>query len=364
MPVLIKDRHSQIVAELQAVESAPGTLKAQEAYLSDRCHALAETRRGLEQIRQITQVERERHEQYRDSTVRRLLYRATGKRENFEAKADREMHEFYRARAEENRLNAQRQMLEAQISDAVRGQKALQVACTKRRLLHAELEALYCGIFDGPTEELPEEDEQEEATRAARTAYGQRKERWSNLCQATQCLVRAQTTVKEAVLDLYESLQHYERDMWGFGASIATDWEQQNRLARAQQKVGQTQMLVTQARRLDRDVQPLPAMQIVQRDMISGLIFGTFLFNVSFLDMLQQLLQNVQRAEQALAVQLRRAKSRKAEMQSQVADAQRTFEIAQQDLRRIREWLFTKAADPPSPYSEPSSLEVESFQFA
>ncbi|GAT30145.1 similar to An12g05640 [Aspergillus luchuensis] len=349
-----KERHDQIQAELASVESSPESLQSQESYLAELRNELTNTNRQLSQLHKITKGNRELHEKYRDSTVRRLFYRARGKREEFEAKADQEMRDYYDALAKENRAQAQREMLEAQVVDAVAQEKELRRACTTRERLHAELDAIYKRIFEGRTEEFPEEDAQEETTKQARREYGQRRERWSDLRQATQCLARAQLTLREVLLNLAETLRYCERDLWSFGSTLA-DWRQQDCLSRAQQKVTQTQMLVAQARRLDPRVQALPAMNIVQHDWVGELVFGTFLFHTDFLGMMQQSVLEVKRAEEVLAAQVRQAKSREDDMQAQVEDARMAFETAQQDLRQLRYELFMKTADPPPPYTEPMS---------
>ncbi|GKZ36390.1 hypothetical protein AbraIFM66950_007461 [Aspergillus brasiliensis] len=349
-----KERHDQIQTELATVESSPESLRSQESYLAELRSELTNTNRQLAKLGKVTKANRELHEKYRDSTVRRMFYRARGKREEFEAKADQEMREYYDALAEENRAQAQREMLEAQVADAVAREEELRQACTTRERLHAELDAIYKRIFEGRTEEFPEEDAQEETTKQARREYGQRRERWSDLRQATQCLARAQLTIREVLLNLAETLRYSERDLWGFGSTLA-DWRQQDCLSRAQQKVSQTQMLVAQARRLDPRVQALPALDNVQHDWVGELVFDTFLFHMSFLDIMQQSVLEVKHAEQVLAAQVRQAKSREDDMQAQVEEARIAFETAQQDLRQIRYELFMKTADPPPPYTEPMS---------
>ncbi|RAL06920.1 uncharacterized protein BO97DRAFT_409365 [Aspergillus homomorphus CBS 101889] len=352
-----KERHGEIQTALAAVESSPETLQSHKSYLSDLRRALAETNQQLEQLRQITQVERALHEKYRDSTVRRLLYRATGKRGDFEAKADQEMRDYYAALAKENRAQAQREMLEAQLVDAVTKEHELQAACAARGRLHEELDAIYRTIFEGRTEDFPEEDAQEEVTLLARREYGQRRQRWSDVRQAAQCLARAQLTMREAMFHLVESLRQSERDLWGFGGTLI-DWRQKNCLSRAQQKVSQTQMLVAQATRLDSNVQSLPAMGLVQRDWVGGMLCDTFLFHLNFLDLMQQSVLELNRAEEALAAEVRRIQSRETGMQAQVEEARVTFETAQQGLRQIRYEVFMKAADPPPPYTDQPSVGI------
>ncbi|KAL4862173.1 hypothetical protein BDV12DRAFT_203290 [Aspergillus spectabilis] len=346
-----KERHSQILAELRAVDRAPDALKSHQAYLSDLRRQFKNTSRSLEEIRKLTRSEREKHERYRDSTVRRLFYRTTGKRSDFEERADKEMKKYYIALERENETKAQKEMLEAQIAEAVNKLKELQGACTDRSRLHDELETMYKRLFEGPTEEFPEEDAQEEATKAAQTCYKELSGKLDNIYQAAQCLAKAQLTIKESLLSIYQAIRHCERDIWGFGGILA-DMGQQDCLSQAQQKVSQTQMLVSQAMRLDRHVQALPTMSIVQHNIISGIIFDNALYNISFLNMIQQSFDEVKEAEQVLGTQLRQTKSRAADLQLQVDQATATLDGAQKDLRKIREESFIKAADPPPPYTE------------
>ncbi|KAL4755979.1 uncharacterized protein BDW70DRAFT_167005 [Aspergillus foveolatus] len=347
----VSDRHSQILAELQTVGNAPSDLKSHRAFLSDLQRRLAKTNRHLDEIRQHTQIERERHEKYRDSTVRRLMYRATGKRAAFEEKADQEMRDYYSALETENKIKGEKEMLEAQIHDATEEQKELEAASTKCARLNEELEAMYRRLFEGPTSEFPEEDEQENATKAAEIHHRELKSQVNNTGKAAQCLARSQLTIKEALLHIFQARRACERDMFGFGGLLA-DFQQQNHLSLAQQKVSQTQLLISQAIRLDPEVRPLPRMGIVQIDMISGILCDNYLFNLGFLKMIQDSYDEVQNAEGFLTGQLRQAKSRESSLRSELQDAARQLENAQKELRRIREEAFMKAADPPPPYVE------------
>lgn len=353
-----RNRHSQILSSLAAVDRAPEALKSQDVYLTSLRDELNATNRDLREIQKRTQAEREKHASYRDSTIRRLMYRATGKRADFEERADREMREYYSALERENEMQAQKDMLGTEIGEAESRKKELQRACNERAALSDELEAMYRSLFEGPTEEFPEEDAQEQVTKTAQRRYGELSERLDNINRAAQCLAKAQLTIKQALLNLFEAVRQCERDIWGFGGLLA-DMGQQNCLSRAQQKVSQTQMLVNQAMRLDRHVQPLPAMNIVQHDMISGLIFDNAFYNINFLKRVQQSFNEVKLAEHALGVQLRRTKSRAADMQEDVGEATVTLDSAQRELRRLREQAFMQAAEPPPPYSE-KTFESES----
>ncbi|KAL4916774.1 hypothetical protein BDW62DRAFT_218594 [Aspergillus aurantiobrunneus] len=346
-----RERHSQILSDLAAVDRAPDALKSHDAYLSDLRDELAEINRDLAEARKHTQIEREKHERYRDSTVRRLMYRATGKRANFEERADKEMRDYYSAWERENETKAQKEMLEAEIAEAVGRQKELQQACNERALLGDELEAMYRSLFEGPTEEFPEEDAQEEVAKIAQQRYRELSRRLEHTHRAAQCLAKAQLTIKQALLAIFEGIRQCERDKWGFCGLLA-DMQQQTCLSQAQQRVSQTQMLVKQAMRLDCHVHPLPAMDIVQHDMISGLIFDSMWYNISLLNRVQQSFNEVQHAEQVLGTQLRRTKSRAADLQEDVGEAAATHENAQRELRRIREQAFLQAAEPPPPYTE------------
>ncbi|KAL4985628.1 hypothetical protein BDW68DRAFT_198657 [Aspergillus falconensis] len=347
----VSDRHSQILAELQNVGHAPEDLKSHRAFLSDLQRQLAKTNHQLDEIRQHTQIERERHEKYRDSTVRRLMYRATGKRAAFEEKADQEMRDYYSALEKENKIKAEKEMLEAQIREATEEHRELEAASTKCSRLHEELEAMYKQLFEGPTAEFPEEDEQENATKAAEIHHRELKNQLNHTGKAAQCLARAQLTIKEALLHIFQARRACERDMFGFGGLLA-DFQQQNHLSLAQQKVSQTQLLISQAIRLDPDVRPLPRMGIVQIDMISEILFDNYLFNLGLLKMIQDSFGEVQNAEAFLGAQLREAKSREDALRTQTQDAARQLDTAQRELRKIREEAFMKAADPPPPYAE------------
>ncbi|KAH2661209.1 hypothetical protein KXV32_000701 [Aspergillus fumigatus] len=342
----MRDHHSRILADLKTVEHAPDTLKSHEAYLSDLRKQLAQISDRLKKVAELTQIEREEHTKYRDSTIRRLMYRASGRGDEFEKKADKEMREYYNALEKERAIKAEKEMLETQIEEATAAREELQAACTERLRLHEELKSLYENLFGGPTAEFPEEDALEEATKAAQAWYGELSGRLNNIYQAAQCLAKAQITVKQALLDMYEALQHCQRDIWGFG-SIVADFGRQNCLSRAQSRARQTQVLVSQAMRLDPDVQPLPRMTIAQESMISRILFDNIFVDLNCLAMVQQSFNEMKNVEVFLRTQLTQAKSREANIRTQLESAAVDLENSQRELQRTREQIFMNVVDPP-----------------
>ncbi|EAW15360.1 uncharacterized protein ACLA_060280 [Aspergillus clavatus NRRL 1] len=347
----VSERHNQILEKIKAVEHAPSTLKSHEAYLSDLKSQIVQTNKRLEKLASVTQIEREQHEKYRDSTVRRLMYSAVGKRADFETKAENEMRDYYDALQKETEIKAQKETLESQIQEAIRVQKELQSASTECSQLHKELKSMYERLFEGPTAEFPEEDAQEEATKAAQAHYDELNRSLNNTRQAMQCLAEAQLMIKRALLEVSEALRYCDQDLWGLGSTLA-DTGQRSSLSKAQAAVSQTRMLVSQARRLDPYIQSLPAMNIAQGNMITGILFDNFFQNINFMAMIQQSFEEVKRAESALGAELRHAKRREADMRDEVRSAASDLASAQKDLQRIREEAFMKAADPPPPYME------------
>lgn len=347
----VSERHNQILAKIKAVEHAPSALNSHKGYLSDLQSQIAQTNERLQKLASVTQVEREQHEKYRDSTVRRLMYSAVGKRADFEAKAESEMRDYYDALQKESEIKAQKETLTSQIQEATQVQKELQSATTECAQLHEELNNIYERLFEGPTAEFPEEDAQEEATKAAQANYDELNRSSNNTRRAMQCLAEAQLMIKKALLEVGEALRYCEQDLWGFGSTLA-DIGQRSSLSRAQASASQTRMLVSQARRLDPQIQPLPAMNIVQGNMITGILFDNFFQNINFLAIVQQSFDEVKRADSALGAELRNAKRREADMRDQVRTAASDLASAQKELQRIREEAFMKAADPPPPYTE------------
>ncbi|KAL2841011.1 hypothetical protein BJY01DRAFT_217926 [Aspergillus pseudoustus] len=346
-----KERHSQILAELNALQDAPETLESHKAFLSHLSRQITDTDHRLKEVGKCTKIGRERHERYRDSTMRRLMYRASGKRAEFEEKADDEMRSYYSALEQENQTRAQREMLELQSRETMQDMENLKAACAKRAKLEDELETMYERLFSGPTAEFPEEDAQEEAVKAARTHHRGLSKELSNRRRALQCLAKAQVTIKEALLYLFEAQKSCERDMLGFGGALA-DFRKQNSLSNAQRKVSQTQILVDQARHFDPNMPRLPSMDIVQVDMISGILCDNIVFNMNYLNMIYDSFGQVKVAEEHLASSFRQTKLREEHLQTKVHETADHLVEAERDLRRVRDEAFMKAADPPPPYTD------------
>ncbi|EEB93451.1 hypothetical protein MPER_07886 [Moniliophthora perniciosa FA553] len=82
--------HAELIKSLEEMQYAPSALTQQTSYLTDLEEQLKVTKEKVDKLSQVTKKERKEHEKMRDSTARKLAARISGKKEEFEAKKEKE----------------------------------------------------------------------------------------------------------------------------------------------------------------------------------------------------------------------------------------------------------------------------------
>ncbi|KAJ7858665.1 hypothetical protein B0H14DRAFT_2748409 [Mycena olivaceomarginata] len=130
--------HAQLLAQIAELDYVPPALKQQETYIAALEKDLDALAPQIAELEKTTKKERKEHEALRDSTMRRLAAKITGREEKFAEKASKEEREYIEALEKEMQQKRQREMLNAMVA------KAKEVP-----------------NFDGPTQAYPEDDQLE-----------------------------------------------------------------------------------------------------------------------------------------------------------------------------------------------------------
>lgn len=167
------DQNTAILQTLAETEYASSALAQATSYHKDLLEELKVRESALRKLKSSLAKEQREHEEYRDSTMKRLAYRMSGKKEKFNSKAEKEEREYLEA--VQKHFSAQQQVdtLKRNIHDAEVQIEELRVVNQRHQDAQNELDRLYDSIFKGPTPEYPEEDRLEAPVEQARSEFGE-----------------------------------------------------------------------------------------------------------------------------------------------------------------------------------------------
>ncbi|GLB44533.1 hypothetical protein LshimejAT787_1701600 [Lyophyllum shimeji] len=361
-PQIIRDNvpyHSQLLTRIAELDYVPSTLSHQISYVKDLVARVQQSETQLKKLSHITAKERKEHESLRDSVARRLAHKLTGRKEKFEAKASKEEREYVEALqyeiTERDSLNVLRQMLnEAKQAEVELSERAVQYESLKTELLD-----LYRQIFDGPTEEFPEDDLLESELQSSQALHDEVQHTLNAECQAVQLLTRADRTLSACEAEVNEALGYSQMDMWGPGGRFA-DMLERSALGAAQTLASQTEMLCRQAQGASPFVKPIGRVAIAQGSLISDVFFDNIFTDMAFHQKIVASAADLGRVHSRLKAELFAAQGRADNAGRQLIAVSQTLEQARLALHSFRRQAFerisqeggTSASDEPPSYAQ------------
>lgn len=344
-------RNAQLLSTLAETDHAPASLKQQVAFINDLQDSLKRTEQHISKLNQSTQKELKDHEKYRDSTVKRFAYRVGGKKEKFEQKASKEEREYFEAVVAQKHAEDERTVLRTQLEEARKKKANYEKAADTHKQAQEELDELYNSIFAGPTPDFPEEDPKELSVYEAERKRDDTQTKLTRVSQAVDTLNQAQRAMYICRGRVSEALDYSSWDLFGGGAFA--DLAERNALSEATSAAMQAGVLVTQARKLDSNVQPFNMPQIAQGNILSDVVFDNIFTDLAFHDKIKQSSADVQRAAAQLTQQHQLAVQRQQEIQKDRTAVEKELARARDELQKIRQDAFEKvAASHPPAYSE------------
>lgn len=274
-------KNEELLAALAETDYAPSALQQAIAYVNDVESQIAAEGRNISNLAVKVDKELHEHEKYRDSRMKRLAYKLGGKKEKFEATAEKEEREYHDALQEKFQAERRLEDLKARLEDA-RATKEQHAEVAARHQGHqAQLEALYRSIFDGPTPEFPDEDAAEYGVAQAGHRYNYVQGQLNVESQVLRMLADADMKMNAAHQAIQDALHASRADMMGFGGVFA-DVKERNSLSLAQSNADQVEMLVDMARKAQPLVEPIGHMEIAQGNFMSDVLFDNIFTDMSF----------------------------------------------------------------------------------
>lgn len=339
-------RRTQLLKTLAETDYAASALQQDVSYLEDLGNEINLRTRQLAQLSKIKDKELADHEKYQHSKVRRMLFRLSGRKAHFTARAEKEEREYFQAMQALHQAGKVLALLKNDLSEAVNKHQKLKSVVALHQATQAELETLYDSIFEGDTPEFPEEDAKERPTNAAEQIYNELRLCRDNEAHVQALLKEAGSSIARCSANLAEASRGSETDIWCVGSRYS-EMAEKSPLAQAQSLAFQAEMLISQARRLQPLVQSIGLMNIAEGHVVGDAIFDNISsetsdssFDRRIWELSNQVIQAMKNLNVEIAVSARRLRT----LQFETDVAKVRLDDARNELLQVRTAAFEQFA--------------------
>jgi hypothetical protein len=336
-------RNLTLLKTLTETDYVAGALQQNGQFVASLTANIADQTKAVKTLSLTVSKEQADHEKYRDSTMKRLAFKLSGKKEAFAARAEKEEKEYFEAI--QKRFNAQRYLesLQTTLADAQATRKELEQAASVHRDAQSQLDSLYESIFAGQTPDFPEEDAKEFPVREAAMQLQAAQMRLGVESQVRMILVSADEVMRGLLRDLDQAESASEMDMWGLGGTYA-DVAERSALANAQGKASRVRMLVAQARNLHSGVGSVGPMTIAEGNWMSDVLFDNVFSDMKFHDKIMDSVQQCRGVHAQVVGETKKAIERENAARQEAGRATAKLEAARRELQDVRRSVFERLA--------------------
>lgn len=338
-------KNAELLHGLNQTQYATSALRQSKAYLSDLDREIQQCDQQIKPLEAKTRSERADHKKYEESTMRRFLYRAGGKKERWTEKASKEEREYVEALNAETQAKSRLEEWNKNREIARQSHAELQTVANTHNKLQAELDALYNSIFAGPSPEFPGEDQKEWTFREARDIFDGAKQRHEAEIQAARCLQEAEVFMRVALESMADARMNSRMDMWGGGG--LTDMMERDALHRAQDATDKVHMLVSQAQRISPGTQGLGPIHIAHGHL-TEIFFDNIFSDMNMHDNIKRSQAQCENEAMRLRQLIAATKDKSDYLGMEAGQAFNRLEIARRELQQIRQATFERLAQPPA----------------
>lgn len=331
-------RRKELFGVLAETDHALPALEQQRLYITGLQNDAANAQKRVDELDRKRQKELKEHEKYRDSVMKRLAFKISGKQEKFKQRAAKEEQEYFEALQQEHQANEMKKSVDNMLAQALKVRADLEGQLARRQGAQAKLDSLYNCIFQGPSPGFPEEDKKERESNDALQQYHDTRVKAESEGQAIRILMEAQLALRYAASSMQEALRYSTRDM--FGGGTFADMMERNALSQAELKVSSARMLVQQAQRFSPMVRNLPPVSIAQGSLISDVFFDNIFSDMAFHEKIKASTAEVERCAYALDLDLEDSRSRHRALSMDLQDKARKLEESRLALQKAREEAF------------------------
>lgn len=331
-------RNADLLGKLAETDHAAAGLASQISLVSNVKRQITANEANLKRLDQKRQSELADHEKYRDSNVRRFLFRATGQSDKFTERADKERKEYYDVLQELHEKTVINDGLRAQLEEAQRVQSEMEIANALHMEAQSDLENLYNSIFSGETPRFPEEDALEEASNAALHKYHNVRVRWEEEGRVVSALKKAREAVNASLKHMDEARNASRMDIMGLDG--IADAMERSSLAKAEVSYGEAKSLAAQAGYTD-----LPNVNLNHGHFFRDVFFDNVFTDMQFHEEIKRGQMEMQKFADALTRRMTRARDSQVAVGDELKQMEAQLEEARKRLQDKRAELFRQFAE-------------------
>lgn len=335
--------NNALLKTLQETDYASAAIQQNRAYFNTLNKQIKESETRLHQLDISRRKEQKEHEKYRDSTMKRLAFKLSGKGEAFtqkQAKEEREYLEAVQAHFEETKCL---ESLKSSMREAQETQQELEGADMRHKSAQEALDRLYNSLFEGPTPDFPDEDRAEGAVQPLKGQFQVAQQRFSAESQVLSILGKALQALTMAARSMAEAELASQKDIMGWGGSFA-DMAERSALADAQQWVAECRMHLRGARQLSDSVGDIGPMRIAEGHFMSDILFDNVFTDMAFHSEIQDSAGQVMAAHRRLKGEVQKAEERVQQARAAADEASRRLMAARENLQGVRASVFDRVA--------------------
>lgn len=347
-------KNAELLAILTRTDYAKPALKQQNDYIHDLESASAANKQHVSKLTAALAKEQKDHEKYKDSVMKRFAFRATGQKEKFAARAEKEEREYFDAVNAEQLAKQEGQNIAEQLEQAQKVKRDLEPHVNEHDQAQQQLDSLYNSIFAGQTPSFPEEDQQENVVRQAWEKYQKLESDLRCQQQVQQVLGQSMSAMNAALGSVNQALSASTFDMFGGGAMA--DYMERSALGQAEGAFREAARLNEQAKSMSTaSISSLPPVNIAQGNLLGDVLFDSAFSDYRFHQKIKATQEELQRAAVALRQNQGTVEQHSEWYRQEMSKSWRSLEEARKGLQKVREEVFARFAgqyQPPPPYAQ------------
>jgi hypothetical protein len=342
-------KHDKLIQILIESEYSSSALHESAVFIATLQSHIAEQQKLVNELDTQRVHDKISHQRLRDSSLRRIAFNVTGKKDDFAERLAREERQYLDSIQELTKAQRGLKILQDQLAEAQETHNGIVAAGAKRKAALQELDELYESIFSGPTYGFPEEDqaelalaEEEHTLEATRTKLEKERKAYAKLEKAGVQLNKVVDYVIEAQM---ASL----RGMDSLGGDVM-DKEERAALTSAISHIGFYEGLLQAAKGLVPEVVGIGPVDIpkpyYRGDPYQNNIMREKKFHTLIVGCRQLLGQEVTRLKE----NKKSSKGRIEKLGSDIDRLQRGLVAAGDNLRKVRRGVFDSIVKGLPPY--------------
>ncbi|KAK2608386.1 hypothetical protein QQS21_003072 [Conoideocrella luteorostrata] len=333
-------KKDELLKTLSETDHASSALNEQDKWVDELEMLLRDSDKEVKYNNGIRESNLKEHTKYRDSHVRRFMYKATGNKDKFAEKASKGEEEYFNSLQKAQQEDQRNSTLRQQLAEANTARDELRSLTELHDRSQKELDHVFSRIFSGQTADFPEEDEHEQCCDRVLMTYRDCRGKFEAETTAMASLAAAERLVLQSRQHIDSALSYSRWDMFG-GGKLA-DAMERNELAKCDHASMQAQLQVSKAQRASPFVQDLPGVNINHGHIFSDIFFDNIFTDMRFHDEIKRAASELERCHVAVQDEWRKSQERRATLGTELSQREAELDNARRELQRVRGEIFEK----------------------